>query len=124
MVTLLAVLIVMAVTLTITVTMLILGVGTAKTGIIVQKSWQTKSLANACAEEALQHLRDQNSYAGADRLEFETGYCEFAVQNTGSGAIVNAWGNTDGRIVRKVKVTIDTFNPVMNVARWQEVSEF
>lgn len=124
MVTMLAVMIVAMVTLLVTVTMLLLGVGTAKTSIVVEKSWQAKSLANACAEEALQALRDVNSYSGSGERSFIQGKCNFVVINAVTSAEVQAWGTIDNNIVRKVKVVVDTFNPVMNIASWQEVAEF
>ncbi len=123
-ITLISVLLVGAVGLSIASSVLVLGVGTARTGFALQQSNEAKALANACAEEGLQRIRESAVFEGTDSLTFGSGTCTFTVTNLGSqNRSITATG-TVGTVVRKVAVTISAINPRIVVSTWQEVADF
>jgi len=64
-VVLLSILIVGAVGMAVTVSLLLLGLGSSRTSFAYEQSGYAKSLASACAEEALQQVRDSTSFTGS-----------------------------------------------------------
>ena len=120
-VTLISVLVVGAVGVAVTLSIILLGVGSSRTSFALQQSNQAKGLANACAEEGLQQIKDLASYTGSGNLSLEQGTCSYKVTSQGgSNCTVDAAG-TVGTIVRKVKVIITDINPLIVVSTWQEI---
>ncbi len=108
----------------ITVSLLLLGVSQTKTAIISDQSERAKSLANACAEEALQQIRDQTSYTGADTLTFGADSCTYTIADLGGeNRQISAAGNVS-TTVRKVSITISAISPLITISSWQEVADF
>ena len=125
-ITLVSVLVVGAVGIAITTSLLLLGVGSSQTSYAYQQSNQAKFLANACAEEALQQIRDSTLFAGSNSLTLGQGTCTYTVINTtptGQERTITASG-TVGTIIRKVVIFINKINPTMKVTSWQEVAGF
>lgn len=123
-VTLLTVLIVSAVGVAISSSLLLLGIGNARAGLAVQQSKQAATLADACAEEALQQMRFSTAYSGTASLTLGAGTCSYTVTVlTGENRDVQATG-TVGTIVRKVEVTISALTPKTVISSWQEVAHF
>ncbi len=121
---LISVLIVGAVAIAVTTSMLLLGLGSSRTSFALEQSYQAKALANLCAEEALQQIRSSTSFSGTDNLSLGQGVCTYTVANTGGqNRSITAQG-TVGTIVRKTSVNVNTINPKINVASWQEVADF
>ena len=122
--TLISVLIVGAVGVAVAVSLVLLGLSSSRASFSLEQSNQTKALANACAEEALQQIRDLTSFSGTDSLTLGQGSCTYTV-TTGSGEnrTIEASGNVD-TIARRVKITIDQINPNINITSWQEVENF
>jgi hypothetical protein len=123
-ITLMSVLIVGAIGTAIAVSIILLGLGVSRNSFALEQSNQAKALANSCAEEALQQIRNSTPFTGTGSLSSVQGVCEYEVINDGGqDRTINASG-TVKTIVRKVKVTIDTINPNINIASWQEVGGF
>lgn len=121
---LITVLVVGAIGVAICVSLLLLGLGSSRTSFSLEQSNQTKALANACAEEALQQIRDSTPFEGTGNLTLGQGTCTYTVTKlTGQNRTITATG-TVGTIVRKVKVIIDAISPSINVTSWQEVADF
>ena len=121
---LIGILVVGAIGIAITVSLLLLGLGTSKTSFAVEQSYQARALANECAEEALQHIRELTSFTGNDTLSFERGSCSYAVTSQGGeNRTIEASGNV-GSIVRKVKITLVDINPSIQITSWQELADF
>lgn len=100
---------------------LLLGVGYSRTSLALQQSIQAKALANACAEEALQTLRESVYYTGNETLTFNTGTCE--IQTIGGNGNVNrtvTTVGTIGTIQRTVQVEIAAIHPTISITSWQE----
>jgi hypothetical protein len=122
-ITLISVLVVGAVGVAIALSLILLGVGSSRTSFAVEQSNQAKALANACAEEALQQIRDSTPFTGSGNLTLGQGTCSYTVTSQGgSNRTVTASG-TVGTIVRKVTVVINAINPLITPTSWQEVSD-
>ncbi|TSC69648.1 MAG: hypothetical protein G01um101470_1021 [Parcubacteria group bacterium Gr01-1014_70] len=108
----------------ITVSLLLLGVSQSKTAIALDESNRAKALANACAEEALQQIRDTTSFMGTGALTFGADTCAYAVTDLGGeNRQITATGNAS-TAVRKVKISINDITPLIIVSSWQEVADF
>lgn len=121
---LISVLIIGAVGVAVAVAVLWLGLGDSKGSFALEQSNQAKALANACSDEALQQIRDSTSYTGTGNLTLGQGTCTYTVTNTGGTSRTITSTGTVGTVVRKVKITIDTINPSINVTSWKEVGDF
>lgn len=123
-VTLLSVLLLGAVGMAVTTSLLLSGIGNSRTGLAHQHSHQARALANACAEEGLEQIRNLISYTGSGNLTLGGGTCSYTVTNQGGeNRTVTAQG-TMGTAVRKVKVIINDINPRIAVVTWEEVADF
>jgi hypothetical protein len=122
-VTLISVLVLGAVGVAISLSLLLLGVGSSRTGFSVEQSSQAKALANACAEEALQQIRDSTPFVGSGGLALGQGTCSYSVTSQGAQNRTVSASGTVGTIGRKVKVIINKINPSIIVVSWQEVDD-
>jgi hypothetical protein len=85
-----------------------------------KNSNKAKSLANACAEVALEVMRENNSYTGNDSVVLDGNTCTYTVTNTGGTTRSLIISGSVGGIVRKINITTSTFNPLV-ISSWQEV---
>jgi len=123
-ITLLSIVVVSGVGLAVILAISLAGVNSIKTSGDLVKSNQAKALANACAETALQEIRDSAGFLGSGNLSLGDNDCSYVVSNTGGeNRRVESIG-TAGDIVRKVKVLVDAINPQINITSWQEVGDF
>lgn len=123
-ITLISVLVVGAVGVTMVLSLIMLGLGSSRTSFAVEQSNQAKSLANACAEEALQQIRDATPFTGSENLALGQGTCSYAVASQGGQNRIITASGTVGTIIRKVKIIINKINPAIQVVSWQEVADF
>lgn len=123
-ITLISVLVVGAVGVAIATALLMLGLTSSRTGFALVQSNQAKALANACAEEALQQIRDLTPYVGTDGLSIGSGTCTYTVTSQGGqNRTIESLG-TVGTTLRKVEVILDQIYPHLVVVSWQEVADF
>lgn len=79
-----------------------------------------KSLANACAEVALEAMRENNYYTGAGNVALNGNICSYAVTNTGGTTrLISVTGTVSG-ITRKLSIVTSSFNPLI-ISAWQEM---
>ncbi len=122
--TLLAVLVVGVIGAAIAFSLLGRGASGARLILIRQSSVKARSLANACAEEALGQIRSLSSFVGSNTLILADGTCVYTVTSlAGENRIITASGQV-GSIIRRVKIILDQINPSINVTSWQEVADF
>ncbi len=122
---LITILIISAVTLLIAASAGLFGISETDMGLIEDQSTQSYYLANACAEYALERLKNNVNYAGDETLDIDDGSCYIYLPE-GSGnedRIIKATGTLANQ-TRKVKIIIEEINPLMVISSWQEVSEF
>ena len=118
---LISVLFVGAVGTMIATTVLLLGLASSRTSFAQVQSNQAKALANACAEEALQQVRDFVPFSGNGTLTIGQGSCNYTVAKlTGQNRSVAAAGLV-GAVIRRVAVSLTAINPQIIISSWQEV---
>ena len=121
-VTLISVLVVSAVGIAIAISVILLGLGLSRTSFAYEQSNQAKALANACAEEGLEQIRDSVFFTGTGNLALGQGTCMYTVTNQGGQNRTIASIGTVGTIVRRAQVIISAINPSIAVSSWQEVA--
>lgn len=121
---LVTILIVGAIGLAISVSLLLLGLSSSRTSFAQEQSFQAKALADACAKEGLQQIKDSNPFTGSASLYLGRGSCSYTVTSQGGGNRTITASSTIGSSVRKVKILIDAVNPQVNVTSWQELADF
>lgn len=107
---------------------LILLIGTTSfwsvTGSIADKnSMQADQIANACAELALEVMRENNGFTGNASSVISNSSCDYTVANSGGNNRIIQVTGTVGSITRKIKIITDSFNPI-NVLSWENVADF
>lgn len=119
---LISVLVIGAVSTAAALVLLSTGADSQRTALVAQQSTQARSLAMACAEEALQVVHDDTSYVGTGNLSLGQGSCSYTVTNTGgSNRTITATG-TVGTVVRKIQAYATIESSSISVSLWQEVS--
>ena len=123
-VTLVSVLVAAAVGITVASSLLLLGLGATRTSYTFGLSNQSKSIANACAEEALQKIRDSAGFSGTGSLNFGSGKsCTYTVAAlSGENRTVTTSANVGG-VIRKIKIDINKIIPNITFSSWQEVAD-
>ncbi|MBT4209565.1 MAG: hypothetical protein HOE19_01475 [Candidatus Komeilibacteria bacterium] len=119
---LLTIVLIVAISISIAVSILLIGIDSSKTSFANQQANHAKAIANACAEEALQEIRDSVPFSGYGNLVFSQGSCGYFVTNSGGQNRNIVVSSTVGTMVRKVEIDIDTINPQINISSWQEVA--
>lgn len=118
---LLSVLILSAVATAIAVSLLFLGTTASQTIRTREASLGARELANACADEALEQIRESTSFTGTNSLTIGGGSCDYTVTaQSGENRTITAVG-TLNTVVRKISITIDQINPTIRVTQWEEV---
>lgn len=123
-VTLLSTLVVGAVGLAITTSVILLGLASYRTSFAGQQSAQARSLADVCAEEGLQQIRDLTSYTGTGTLTVGQGSCTYTVASQGGESRTVSAEGIVGTVTRRALITVTTINPSIVVSSWQEVGAF
>jgi hypothetical protein len=108
----------------ITTTLLLVGVSATRTSAVVEQSAQARALANACAESALQKIKETGSLTNNDILRLENGNCNYTSNSQSDGTgLLSALGMV-GTAVRKIQIIITTTTPTVGISSWQEVADF
>lgn len=118
--TLLIVILLGGVALTLTLTLSTSSLWSIRGSIDSKTSNITKSLVNACAEVALETMRENNSYIGTSNVALSGNSCSYTVTNTGDTTRTVTVSGTVSGITRKLSITTSSFNPIV-IASWQEV---
>ena len=121
-VALLAVLVVGAASLAIALTLLTTGADSQRAALVLQQSTQARSMASACAEEALQQMHDNTAFTGTNNLSLGQGTCTYTVANTGGTSRTVDASGTVGGVIRKVKAYATIGASSISITSWQEVS--
>jgi len=123
-ITLIAVLLVIAAGTLIATSQVLLGLGFTRSSSTLDRSSQAKSLAVACAEEALQQIKNSSSFSGSGNLNLTGGNCSYTVANQGGeNRLITSTGNASD-IIRRVKINVEAILPQINISSWQEIADF
>jgi hypothetical protein len=119
---LMAVLIVGAASLAIGLALLTMGADSQRSTLIAQQSAQARSLATACAEEALQEIHDDTAFTGTDNLSLGQGTCSYTVTNTGGNNRTITTSGVVGEVTRKLEIYATIGVSSISIISWQEIS--
>jgi len=103
-----------------------MGVGTgSKISIQLKNSERSYFLANACAEDALEKLWENSSYAGNEILTFDQGMCGILPVVIGSDGkkTIKVYGSVADHTRRSI-VIVSTTTPQIIIDNWKEVADF
>ena len=121
-VALLSVLILGSIVTAVGVTLLVTGTDAQREILVTQQSVQARSLADTCAEEALQQLHDNTAFTGTNNLALGTGSCTYTVTSTGVSTRTISTTATVGNVVRKAVVYVTMSSSSISITSWQEAS--
>lgn len=124
-ITLVSAVLVGAISVAIAASLLQLGVQQTRVSLAIQQSTESRALANACTEYALNQLRRSLMYAGAETLTLGNGTCEIeTVSGSGNTNRVIQTTAMVGTVVRKIEVNVATVRNIMVISDWQEVANY
>jgi hypothetical protein len=119
---LMAVLIVGAASLAIGLALLTMGADSQRSTLVLQQSAQARSLATACAEEALQEIHDDTAFTGTGNLNLGEGTCSYTVTNTGGSNRTITTSGVVGSVTRKLEIYATIGVSSISIISWQEIS--
>lgn len=100
------------------------GLYSYQNSFLLEQSARAKTLANACAESALNHVQLCSIINGAGSVQIDGDTCNYEIIiNSEQGRVIQS-SATIGSVVRRVKVAVSQIAPVIVVDSWQEVSNF
>jgi hypothetical protein len=119
-----SILIISAIVLLIALSAGLLSISELNMGLEKNQSAEAYYLASACAEQGLQEIRNSDSFTGTGSLSLENGDCSYDVSQTGGEKRTIEASGIVNNIIRKIKISLDTINPNINITSWQEVPDF
>jgi len=122
--TLISVIIVSAITFSLTLSLLAIGTASNKLMITRERSQLAKTLANTCAEQALFAIRRDTNFGGDGALVIGQGSCTYSVIKVISEEREILVSGTVATVTRKLKISVEKINPVIQISSWQEVADF
>lgn len=99
---------------------LLINTDNVRTEIAVSNSGVALNLANACAESALNDLRNNNSYTGNETLTYPNGSCQILNISGFSPNFTIRTRSTIAGYTKEVEVITSQVTPVILVSSWQE----
>ena len=117
---LLSVILIGIISVSVGVSLVLLGLGSSRDSFALQQSGQAKALANACAEEGLQKIRESTAFTGTGSLSLDSGTCSYMVASQGGSNRTVTSTATVSATVRKISLTITQINPTITVSSWLE----
>lgn len=120
---LIAVLIIGAAALSIALSLLTLGTDSQRESLVEQQSTQARSLATACAEEALQYIHDNTSDTSQNGSinNLGAGSCTYTITGASTSRDIVAVG-TVGNVVRRVNVEATVGATSITIDSWREIA--
>lgn len=109
------------VALTLALTLITSSAWSVKGSIDTRNSNKAKALVNACAEVALEAMRENNAYIGTSSVILGGNTCNYTISNTGGTTRGVAVSGTVNGITRNLNITTSAFNPLV-ISSWQENS--
>lgn len=123
-VTLISVVVVGAALAAIAASVIVLGLDVSRSSLDTVDSARSRAYADACAEEALEIVRDTPSFTGTASLTFSGGGCSYDIAKLVRQARVVETAGIYRNAVRKVRVAVSRISPSMVVESWREVADF
>jgi hypothetical protein len=109
---------------TIVASSLVVGMDASRTGFTKLNSAQAGKLADACGEQALQRISDDQNFSGTESSELANGTCQYTVYDLGGqDRRIEAMGIKHNN-TKRILIEIDQTRPSINITSWQEVADF
>lgn len=89
--------------------------------LILKRAVTARSISNACAEVALETMRQNNSYTGADSISLSGHDCTYTVSSLGGNNRNILVTTLINDVENKIEIKTDNFNP-LNIISWQEIN--
>lgn len=119
---LMTVLIVSAACVAISLALLVAGADSQRSTLISQRSVQTRTVANACAEEALQRINERAVTPTVGTITIAQGECSYSTVNlTPVSYEIDVTGSVEN-VVKKLKIYATISQSSITVTSWQEVT--
>lgn len=104
------------------VSLLTLGLGYTRSSNSEYLSIQAKTLANACAEDALRQIRANTSFTATNTtINLGSGSCTYSVTNTGGTNRTIDVSGAAASVTRKLQIFITAISPKITISSWQEI---
>lgn len=109
---------------TISIALLTQAIQFERDTVLSAQSTKAQSLANACAEYALNALRADQNYAGNETVSIGDASCVIlALDGSGNTKTIKTT-STVGTATRKVRITTSQTTPNIILSQWREVADF
>lgn len=86
----------------------------------LKTSYEAKSLVSACAEVALQSIRENNNFIGTSSVTLSSNLCNYTITNTGGTTRMIVVISSINSITRSLNIITSSFNPLI-ISSWQEI---
>lgn len=100
------------------------GLYSYQNSFLHEQSTRAETLANACAESALNHIQLCSIINGSGSVQIDSDTCNYEIMVISEQGRTIQASATIGSVVRKVKVVVSQIAPVIVVDSWQEVADF
>jgi len=122
---LISILIIGAVGTAIAVSVLLLGIAQARTSLTLDQSNEAMGLADACSEDALWQIRNDDIFTGAISYDYgDERTCDYTVANTGGeNRTIQTTAHVKD-VTRKSEILISQIDPEITVDSWLDVGDF
>ncbi len=118
-------LVVSAVALAVAVSISLLGVSEARNSLDFKRGHETLKIAEACVEEGLLRLRNEDTYTGTGGtpLPVGNGLCTISVSGVTNDRTIDATAtlSTTPSVTKSVQVTAKRTGNSINIVSWQEL---
>jgi len=99
---------------------LLINTDNIRVEMAVSSSGKALNLANACAETALNKLRNNSSYTGNETITYSIGNCQILTFVGSSPNYTIRTRSTINNYTKKIQVITSQITPVIIVTSWQE----
>jgi len=88
-----------------------------------KNSVQSDQMSAACAEVALEAIRENNNFTGSGSESISGNNCSYDIINSGgNNRTINVQSTVSGA-TRKIRITTNAFNPIV-ISSWQNIGDF
>lgn len=101
-------------------TILLINTDNIRSEIAIEQSGVALNLANACAESALNDLRNNNSYTGNETLVYPNGSCTIQTISGSTPTFTIKTLSTVNGYTKKIQVVTSQLSPNLVISSWQE----
>lgn len=120
---LISILIISAIVVLIATSFSLISISESDLSLTENQSWKSFYLASACAEEALQKIKESASFEGSSNLSFGGDSCGYQVIKLADENRLILASSTINGMIKKVRITLDKISPI-NITSWQQVADF